>query len=172
MRLLSGILIALALASGPVRGGASPWAKIGLGSGITYGGLGVGAEAGLSRLAVVAGAGALFREFGWAAGGRVYALASARAWQPHLTLVYGTTLSYKIRIYDIIEERVVRTEEGTIRGFGIYLGADHRLFRGSGMLVTLGLGYLTHEELPVNVAEMDIDSHFKALVGLGWRFGS
>jgi hypothetical protein len=166
------MLSILVLGCGSVRGFPAPWAKVGLGSGIPYGGLGLGAEAGVSRLAIVGGAGALAREAGWSAGGRVYVLSPARSWRPHATLVYGTTLSYKIRIYDRHEERVIEVREGTLLGLGMYLGADNRLFHRGGLVLTYGLGYLTHGELPAELRPKDVGSPLKVLLGLGWRFGA
>jgi hypothetical protein len=148
-----------------------------------YGLLGLGAEVGTQYFALVGGIGtAILAGPGWSVGGRVYFLNSTHRFRPHVTVVYGSTKGYDIRIDSWVNGTQVSSQEytGTVSGVGILIGGDHDIGKIGGLILTYGIGYVTFGDYSQDVKDAykthgespsDLGSHFTFNIGINYRFG-
>jgi len=162
---IAGLLLSLALA-GPTQADGAPAiedrinhgvaAKLGLGLGVPYGGVGAGLDLGIPYVSVLGGLGTtVFGGMGWSGGLRVFFMDRTRKFRPHFSVVYGTTTV------------VMDGSAGyTLKGFGFYGGVDHDVGSPGGFVLTYGLGLITHEAAPQG---LETGTPVKVLFGVNYQ---
>lgn len=114
------LLAIVACAAHSREGEAQINVKIGIGTGLPYGGpvLGAGGEIEmLGHVALLGGVGVGTSDSPWAYGARLYFVGAAKRWRPHMSFLHWT------------------------EGNGFYLGLDQDVGKPSGFLVSYGVGF-------------------------------
>jgi hypothetical protein len=118
-------------------GQASPKFKAGLGLANGFGGIGVGIEAEMHQIALLAGLGSWgTNDLGWDVGLRYYLGAVDKKFRPNFTISYGPTAV-------VYWGPLLNQKQNSALLFGpnILAGLDHDIGKPNGFVMTYGIGF-------------------------------